>query len=163
MNPASTPWLYTKGGAYPLPICYTCQVRTTKRYGSNYLPRYKRKLDCPEHVCFYCGELGSTDDHCPPLKAAGSLPRSEYTFIIVPACGECNGLLSALPLYTLEARLAHIAATLPKRYAKVLATPTWDTDELDELGESLRSAIQHAMLDKARVLDRIEYATRGAG
>lgn len=56
----------------------------------------------------------------------------------LPACTECNAILSALVFNTLQERKDHLQRRLKQRYAKELAHVLWSQCELDALGDSLR-------------------------
>ena len=75
----------------------------------------------------------------------------------VPACRECNQLLRAKLYLTVGERAGYLSRILAKRYAKLLATPKWDADELAELGYGLQQTIRQSLIAKQDILTRIAY------
>lgn len=59
----------------------------------------------------------------------------------VSCCRECNSLLSDRNILHLSKRVRFVYDKLLKRYYKILHSPRWDDEDLDELGPNLRSAL----------------------
>ena len=114
-------------------------------------------------VCVYCGDPATTKDHVVPYSFAGGLPSrlrkgGRDAGETVPACHDCNSWLGSRMLLTVTERKRAIAESLPKRHAKLLASPTWDVDELLEVGKSLQAIIVRTAEQRARIEKRIQWA-----
>ena len=92
--------------------------------------------------CTYCREAPATDrDHVIP----SSRERVKKTFRqkdTVPSCSECNRLLSNLNYFTVRSRAEYLLTAYKKRHRDLLIMPHWSQEELDELGYTLRTAIE---------------------
>lgn len=115
-------------------------------------------------MCTYCGVPADTIDHVPPrayrtyIVNAGL--QSKYPFSEVPACHECNSLLSARALWQIKERRHFIAAALTKRYAKYLRIPHRSDQELAATGTWMRKYIETGCLIRDRTKERITHARR---
>ena len=110
-------------------------------------------------LCTYCGGLERpTRDHVVPeaIKRNGKGKRFDIG-PIVPACHECNSLLGDRYLLTVRERAAYLLRRYRARYARLLATPEWTDEELDELGDRLRRVIIGAQMERADVLRRLNH------
>lgn len=84
--------------------------------------------------CTYCGNIATLEDHFPPL----SLMLEGW---LLPACAECNAFAGTVWARDFEARCRHVNFCIRRKYKKLLETPAWSRDELDELEHTLRSAV----------------------
>jgi hypothetical protein len=106
--------------------------------------------------CTYCGLTADSRDHVVPYswnrvntRKNGRQPLKGT----VPCCRACNSKLGNKLYHTIEERKAYIAETL--------ATPSevsWDEDELEKLGPSLRSMVEHSLIQQERLRYRRKYA-----
>lgn len=76
---------------------------------------------------------------------------------LVPACSECNTLLGSLLLTSVEARAAYLAGKLEMRYRKLLKSPKWTEEELEEVGPTLRSTLRKSRAESNNVRQRIAH------
>ena len=85
--------------------------------------------------CIYCGELATTDEHFPPstLTPIG---------LILPACLECNCLASTHFATDFDERCQFVKERLRTKYSRILKTPDWDQDEIDNLGYSIKTTVK---------------------
>lgn len=125
------------------------------------LSEVPKEFSCCEYSegadpCYYCGIPADTVDHVLPRTIEDRLDEVElgnpirtYT---VPCCRECNTLLGAKWYPTLTARKLALKKKLRKRYRKFLEAPSWEPEEMVELGETLRSHISRS--EKIRELTR---------
>lgn len=113
-------------------------------------------------LCTYCGAAADSLDHVVPYSwnhvkkrkgNAGSQGSGEKVW----SCRECNSLLGDKPLFTVEQRRDYIRKALSKRASK---TAVWSDEELDELGPSLRSAVEFGQTKSSRAQARINNASR---
>jgi hypothetical protein len=114
---------------------------------------YHRHPDSVAGVCTYCGDKADTQDHIPPLTMVYSLDDTgagkSMRYWLVPACLECNSILSGRPLTTITARRQYLVQVYRRRYAALLRMPAWSSDELDELHGVLREDVaRHAHLSR---------------
>lgn len=112
--------------------------------------------------CYYCGEIATTVDHAFPLSALEKLisageevPRSRLKR--VPACSECNCLLSAFVFPSLQYRKAFLKKQLQRRYKKTLAMPDWTDRELSKLSYRLQQNVLAGLARKEQVLKRLQW------
>lgn len=111
----------------------------------------------PPDFCAYCGAPAGTVDHVPPRTAAGNGAKHW----LVPCCSECNSLLGARPLYTVEERQHFLAGAIRRRYEKVLRVPRWTAEELSEVGPSLRMSILSTQALSDAVRARLAFVKAG--
>jgi len=119
-------------------------------------------LNSIKHLdCIYCGERAAHRDHVIAYsynssnrkRTAKDYPCDE----IVPACQECNLLLSNFYLPTIAERAAYLAKTVTKRNKKVLESPDWAKEDIKELGYGLRKNIQSMQFNRGILKDRIAH------
>jgi len=117
----------------------------------------------PYTLCTYCGDRATTLDHVVPYAFAGKLPPNARkggsdAGKTVPACGDCNSWLGSRMFKTIAARKQAVADALPRRHAKLLATPIWTADELLEVSRSLRSLMFRTAEKRVEIERRIQWA-----
>lgn len=105
------------------------------------------------HTCTYCGvSHADTLDHVIPRSVGGKLNEGFKKTNTVPACRECNLLLSNRLFLTVGSRAAFLAGAIEGRYRKVLRLPKWSEDELEDLSGPMRRTIkaQVALAEETR-------------
>lgn len=113
--------------------------------------------------CTYCGSWdGDTADHLVPCtNTAVARPRGKSFKAshgeTVPACRECNGLLGTVQLFTVQQRAAFLLGAYQPRYKKLLKTPDWDADDLEDMGPSMKSLILQSHVAKAEVQRKLAH------
>lgn len=111
--------------------------------------------------CTYCGAVdGNNRDHVIPAAFAQSVKH--FSTETVPACSECNTLLGSRMLTSVPTRAAYLLGVYERRYKKLINSPTWTEEELDDLGPSMRDNIVAAEANKHRVIVRIEHLSHVA-
>lgn len=111
------------------------------------------------NICYYCGELAQHEDHCPPLTRIIDY-RSLYEgqeYLKVPACSECNTLLSNTLQRNLTERKKHLKHLLRKRYKRVARYVIRSEEELQEFTGDLKTIIENIPNEKARLNARLEH------
>jgi|DEB0MinimDraft_6_1074348.scaffolds.fasta_scaffold198492_1 hypothetical protein len=126
------------------------RVLDVQKYQATY-----EKYDCDWDMCYYCGEQQEVTDHVPPLVAA-TLSLDRW---LIPSCKECNLILGTQVYYSLSERVEYLRARYPIRYKKLLNTPDWEPEELEEMGYNLRVSIDHHISKKKSILRKIEWLT----
>ena len=111
--------------------------------------------------CHYCGAPANTKDHIVPISyLRNSRPKSCSSIgDTVDCCSECNSLLGAKALFSIQERANEIAECLTRRYSKELKAPYWSPEELDELGETLRKSIEAKQFLRNEILERVRQAS----
>lgn len=103
-------------------------------------------------ICSYCGEFAETYDHVVPVSYKHVTRKLEVgNKEAIPCCCECNTTLGNKFFHTVSTRAGYLLKKYKKRYAKVLNTPDWEEDELEEMGDSMRRSIV-ARLDMRGIL-----------
>lgn len=106
-------------------------------------------------VCFYCGIPQEHLDHAPPKKLRYGERIAGY---LVPACAECNLLLSNSTQPSLRARRAEVKTLLQKKYRRILATPAWHPLEIAQLGPELQDHLISQLEFKKLLESRLAFA-----
>lgn len=112
--------------------------------------------------CHYCGAPADTKDHIIPVSFLRSDRRSGQARSVgetVDCCRECNSLLGAKALFTIEERAYEISECLLRRYKKEINAPLWTEDELSELQPTLRKQIKGKQFLRMEVLERVRNAS----
>jgi hypothetical protein len=110
--------------------------------------------------CTYCGIMAKARDHIIPVSYS-CVDRSLATWErdeIVPACQECNNLLSNRWIPSINGRASYIADKLTFRYEDVLKTPSWDDYELENVSYSLQKMIKARLSVQKDIQARIAFA-----
>ena len=101
-----------------------------------------------------------TKDHITPVSWNRSRRHYEArTYNTVPCCRECNSLLGAKPLFSLEERAHEISECLLRRYRKELNAPVWSEEEMAQLEGDLRRSVEAKQFLRMEILDRVRNAT----
>jgi hypothetical protein len=111
--------------------------------------------------CTYCGQVSSVFDHVPPLVFVSRLPAQElryYRLRLFPTCMECNSILGGLALTTLSERRSRIKERLERKYARILAIPSWTEEELSKLSNYLASDIRRHLAFANSLRARIAWS-----
>lgn len=111
--------------------------------------------------CTYCQYDKATDrDHVVPKSYSGTTSFRDNT---VPACKECNGLLSNHPVHTVEDRTAFLYEAYYKKYKKALSAPLWTKDEIKELGGTLKAHVVKEQRKKLMAHSKLQNLKKQAG
>jgi hypothetical protein len=114
-------------------------------------------------LCIYCDSIADGVDHPVPVSRLVSRrllahSKTKRYGKMVPCCANCNSMLGNKLFKFMEDRFEFVADRLEVRYSNLLNMPLWSTDELDELGPSMRSAIEADLSRKERIQNRIKFA-----
>lgn len=119
--------------------------------------------------CSYCGdEDGNTLDHwdIPISFTCEHQPtpaRRKTIGNTIPACVECNTLLSSKLIPTIPERAAYLLDKLTRRHAALLRTPEWEDWEIEGMGAYLQGLIRKDLARKAYIEARLAYVKAIAG
>ena len=109
-------------------------------------------------ICSYCGEYADTHDHVIPVSYKHVTRANETgNKEAIPCCSECNTTLGNVFLHTVSARAEYLLKRYKKRYKKVINTPDWDDDELQEMGESMRLSIIARLDMRGIIKERLSH------
>ena len=117
---------------------------------------------CDKERCFYCGKPRESLDHVVPHSylCNGDTKRT-YRTGVLPACKECNSVLSNSMFDTLEERFSYLENKMWFRYRKALESKVvWTDKELLELSSSLRSAVLTKMECQKEAQERLDNLAR---
>lgn len=109
----------------------------------------------PEGICVYCGMAADSRDHVLPRHFTGVAGRKSTP--TVPACKQCNSMLSDAVYSTIQERREHVQERIRQRYAKVLAYPEHTERELASMGHTLRSAVEYGLARKRFYEAKLEW------
>ena len=139
------------------------EARTRRNLELFYHQKYKPYPSNRTGICLYCGLPASCVDHCPALSSVMSV-GSEYCeenkipLFLVPSCSECNHLIGARVLWTIEERRAFIAGRLKKRYKRICNLPAWSDEDIAKLGRGLKSMVRRNEDLRKITIRRIAFA-----
>ncbi len=116
-------------------------------------------------LCIYCNNDFATDlDHTIPysfysLDYKGGRKKASHNDPVpmVDSCKECNILLSNKLIPEINDRKKYLLNKYKSRYKKLLSTPYWDEDELEELDKDLRNKLIYDFKIKKWVEEKINF------
>ena len=83
----------------------------------------------------------------------GVLPQ----LIKVFACKPCNSVLGNRLYQTIRERREAVKSHLRRKYRRLLKSAPWSDEDLDELGYTLRTLIEHRMELKKQIEQRLAW------
>jgi hypothetical protein len=117
-------------------------------------------VDIDKFDCTYCGVIAQSRDHIIPVVYE-SVSRKTASYArdkVVPACNECQGILSDRWIPTISGRAAYVAGELARKYAETLRVPDWQEQEIYTLGYNLQNEVRGALVCKQLITSRISFA-----
>ncbi len=114
--------------------------------------------------CFYCNEPASCEDHVIPhaLLYHKGTKRKGYGIDTLPACTECNVLLSSHVHNTLELRIEALAKSVRSRYKRFEKKSYWLPSELERLAPGVKAIAEQFNYEKSTAEKRLAYLTTRA-
>jgi hypothetical protein len=110
--------------------------------------------------CFYCGQEAGTKDHQPPITKIDTLITKGKPFeaVLIPACLECNSILSDLTTLTVCERTELVKNKLRNKYKKQLRSyALWTEEDIKELGPGLKPMVIASIKLAEETIERINY------
>jgi hypothetical protein len=111
--------------------------------------------------CIYCGSPATERDHVIPhaivnvALSSGEYPKRSFEDTeVVPACRDCNASLHSKMLLTIADRAAWQAKRLERKLDRT-EKRAWTTQELEELGPTLRVYVIEKQRHKANLEQRL--------
>jgi hypothetical protein len=128
------------------------------RHGRHFSRVYR--LVTRQKACVYCGARATCYDHFVPLSVVAMIADCLETItgkVLLPSCGECNGIAGAGVFPTVAAKRRHIQARLRKKHQRLLAMPAWADDELAELDYALQDFVRAGVERREWLLARLAW------
>lgn len=109
--------------------------------------------------CFYCGDVASTIDHCPPLtfcdvKNLEWFREKKIKFYKVSSCVDCNKKLGNKALLTLQERADFLMKKLENKTDELVI---WTDDEVAEMSEMFTKMIKARKEQNKILFDRTRF------
>jgi hypothetical protein len=114
-----------------------------------------QSLDYPPYLCVYCGESAFTRDHLLPRTFTGQADRQ---FVLtVPACGQCNSILSDKMIFSINERRSFVHARLRQKRQAILRRFDYSAEDLEEFEGRLRDDIARGLEEKATLVRKLAW------
>ena len=94
--------------------------------------------------CIYCGMIANSREHFPPASLT-------MRGLLLPCCLECNALAGTGHPADFALRSKMVKNKLMHRYRKALKVPIWESEDLSEMGRTLKGEIK-AWQRKRRII-----------
>lgn len=118
--------------------------------------------------CYYCGDPAGTLDHARPQsldRVLRSMDEETRALVVsrqprrdqVPACRDCNCMLGRKWFSTLEERRAYVKEHLRAKHYRLLHSPPWTQEEIDDLGPTLKTTVVSQQRKKRRIEQRLRW------
>ena len=121
-------------------------MRSRRRIGER---RYRVNLKGTQ--CVYCGERADTKDHFPPYSWSS-------TGFLLPACTECNVMAGDRWPDNFEMRVKVVKESLRWKYRHVLKTSRWADAQLNDIGYTLRTAVEPWREQRKIMVERLDWS-----
>lgn len=148
--------------------CLVCEASLAgKRHDARYCSptcRYDAWARGEEaaRTCAYCDELANERDHVPPRSLRRFISPERYPFIVVACCSECNYMLGARFLPTVELRIRFLRSAYRMKYREIVAGKQWREADLKELGSTLKTSAIARIALFHRAKRRLKFLTEKA-
>jgi len=114
--------------------------------------------------CFYCGEYANTKDHIIPVSfyynggRKGKHLTAEYgKENLIDSCHECNCIANNKIFNNKYEKKDYIQERLKIKYRKIINSPFWSDEEINEMGRTLRKEIIIQQLARKWILNRLSH------
>lgn len=115
--------------------------------------------------CIYCGQEAQSRDHFIPKSFAARVEdfaTIKKRKLIVPCCSQCNSTAGDQVFLTLKEKRLYIHERYTIKYRKLLDSPYWTDEEIEELGHELSSHIRRDQAIKKHIRRRMARLKRGS-
>jgi hypothetical protein len=118
---------------------------------------YKRVERLDLSKCAYCGDQRDVLDHVPPITYAyqyldlKKFHKDGGQFLLYPCCNTCNELLGAKKLFDYPSRAAYLWG----KYSSMIKQFSWDQEELQELGNNLKTIVLSYEKQRAEYIKKL--------
>ena len=111
-----------------------------------------------EPSCTYCGYVGPVErDHVISAAYLGHRTFDSNHQWLVPACETCNKLAGSKVFFSIAGKAEYLAARYKRHFAKVLDTPFWTEEELNDMDYNFRVMIEGSMLANSILSRRLRH------
>lgn len=115
--------------------------------------------------CCYCGDIATCLDHVVPVsysQKSGTrindlTSEEKIKKLTVGCCTECNSLLSNHMFDSIASRAEYLSDQVAKRHKKLLKSPAWTDEELEELEGSLKVRVMAKQKLKELTIERLRH------
>ncbi len=110
--------------------------------------------------CTYCGGIATVNDHVVSvelLRPQGGTTYYQEGDWVVPACNECNLMLSDRMLHTVPLRAAFLYKRYLDKYRKLRTTASWTDEEIEELKGTFKQLVIETRLIQAELDHRLAH------
>lgn len=107
------------------------------------------------NTCVYCGDYANSKDHVPAISIADLYPSVKK--LIVRSCSLCNSLLSNRHYSSLKTRAEYLLVIYPKRFKKIIDSPTWTLKEINEYKGILKRTLIKNFHKKESIIKKIYH------
>lgn len=76
----------------------------------------------------------------------------------IPCCKECNQILKGIPFTSLSTQAKFVSDSLTNKNKKLLNSPNWSDEELQELEGMLKKKVKHLQAKKLKLINRIRWS-----
>ncbi len=105
-------------------------------------------------LCVYCGDRSTQIDHVYPRSRMIRLVE-KFVSEKVDSCQECNLLLGAANLMTVQEKKDYLVARVENRHWRILNLPIWTEEELRGLTNHLETKIRAEQAMRQHLESRI--------
>lgn len=131
-----------------------------RRYAGLYetCPAERSEFGWP--LCLYCGDPADKVAHVPALnqiRRYRALGLKRETYLLIKCCSQCEKLLGNDVFPGIAERVNALKFRLTRWACKSNSFGRWTQEEIDQLGDSLRSQIAAQMRQDAALQRRIDY------
>ena len=107
--------------------------------------------------CAYCGSAWDIcRDHVIPTSYLREKRRYEGDWL-VPSCRECNSTLGNELIFNVPDRAYWLLQAYKRKHRKILKSIPWSEEELEDIGPTLRSAIESQEKARNSLTQRINH------
>ena len=100
--------------------------------------------------CIYCGAIATSREHFPPASLT-------MRGLLLPCCIECNDLAGTESGTDFALRAQIVKNKIKRKYRKALMVPPWGTDELQEMGRTLKGEIRSWQKKRRIIQSRLAW------
>ena len=116
-------------------------------------------------ACFYCGVPAEEKDHSVPISYLDELKRLRDLGVkldipeqkMIDTCIECNRIAGGRFLGTPLQRKIYIKTEIRKKYKKLLDSPDWEDEDIEELDGRLQEYVVLYQEAKKLIKQRLIY------
>lgn len=110
------------------------------QYRHKYTPHFSE-----QGKCFYCGDVATERDHCPPVSwcdvtTEKTWIRFKVIFVTLQCCAPCNLTLGGKPIFTVLDRVIFLEQYLSNKFERIVSL--WSNEEIAEMSPEFQRSIR---------------------